>query len=152
MKKTAKSTDYAQRFLDRFFYTMFAPVLKAGRPKKKKPTIRELESRYIAVCSKLLGREMGKALEHLLGMVKNGEITAKMLAAMIDTVKKTVKASPDEYPELDRIRDLAYEIGKDGVKKPPEITHSTALVDARAGVGEERQSLLDWQSFRRRGR
>ena len=132
MKKTANSTDPVRRALDRFFYVMFAPVLKAARPRRKKPTIRDLERRYIKICDGFTSREMGKALKRLLGMVQGGEISASTMAVMLDTVKETIHAPLDDLVELDRIRDLAYEIGKDGVKKPHGVVNSTELVDQRA--------------------
>ena len=132
MKKTANSTDPVRRALDRFFYVMFAPVLKAARPRRKKPTIRDLERRYIKICDGFTSREMGKTLKRLLRMVQGGEISASTMAVMLDTVKETIHAPLDDLVELDRIRDLAYEIGKDGVKKPHGVVNSTELVDQRA--------------------
>ncbi|MBO5492359.1 MAG: hypothetical protein J5974_03410, partial [Pyramidobacter sp.] len=65
-------------------------------------------------------------------MVQGGEISASTMAVMLDTVKETIHAPLDDLVELDRIRDLAYEIGKDGVKKPHGVVNSTELVDQRA--------------------
>lgn len=142
-------TSPARRLVDRFFYVLFAPVLKSGR-KKRKETLRDLEAQYVAICNRLTKRELDKALEAAKKILRGVEtVTPRALNRLTDAIIGSIQPpSEEDVKELGDIRRRAYDMGKNGVKrsiratvKKAVISASTNLVDVRADAWARRDDM-----------
>lgn len=142
-------TSPARRLVDRFFYVLFAPVLKSGR-KKRKETLRDLEAQYVAICNRLTKRELDKALEAAKKILRGVEtVTPRALNRLTDAIIGSIQPpSEEDVKELGDIRRRAYDMGKNGVKrsvratvKKAVISASTNLVDVRADAWARRDGM-----------